>query len=429
MKRKEVITLSENIICLLLIFLFPTGMAELALQPHANVASSLVVVADFNVPVDPGSSSFMNRVVNYATSQQAAAIIIQMNTPGGLLNDVLAIVSSVAQANQSGISVYAFVPPNSLAASAGSYIAMSCNRIFMGSGSAIGPSTPIVVGGSPLEQNHTQAAMLKLMVGLAQKWGRNATTAYYMVQADEAFSADEAFRYHIVDGLANSISEVLNKVGLSGSQQVFLNENLYDQFISAISNPILDGILLLLGVLAIVIDIQHPTVLLSVIGAASIISGLIGADVISASLLGFFIIAVAAALIVLELKLGHGFAMMAGIALGALGILYLAYGLSYSPSPITTGTELVLFIIVVVGILAGLYFRWVIGPLRRRFKMTGPESLVGQIGIAVTDLKPSGEVRVAGYIWGAESVSGDVNRGESVKVISVKGLSLVVEKA
>jgi membrane-bound serine protease (ClpP class) len=388
-----------------------------------------VLIVNFNVPVDPGSSSFINNAVNYAIDQNASAIVIDMNTPGGLLSDMISILSSITKANQSGIPTYTFVETNGLAASAGSYIAMTTNKIFMGSGSVIGPSTPIVVGGTDLEQNHTQAAMLGLMVSLADKWGRNSTAAYNMVQEDQAFSAQKAFDYHMIDGLAGSLSDVINTLGLSGKQQITLSESLYDQFISTLSNPILDGVLILLGIVAIVLDVYHPTAVLSVVGAVAIVAGLIGAEVINASLLGFAILAVAAVLIILELKLGHGFAMIIGVAIGAFGIFYLAQGLNYSPSPITNVTELELFLVVVVGIVAGLYFRWIIGPIIHRSKLTGPEALVGKIGTAVIDLKPEGEVRVGGIIWRAKSVSGDIRRGESVKVISLQELVLVVEKA
>jgi membrane-bound serine protease (ClpP class) len=366
--------------------------------------------------------------VNYAISNQASAIIIEMNTPGGLISDMLSIISSVAKANASGIPCYTFVVPNGLAASAGSYIAMATNKIYMGSGSAIGPSTPIVVGGSALEQNHTQAAMLSEMQSLAEKWGRNSTAVYQMVQNDKAFSAQEALNDSLIDGFANSLTDVISKLSLSANQQTILSESLYEQFLSALSNPTLDGVLILLGIVAIVIDFYHPTILLTVAGAVSIVAGLIGAEIIDASILGFLILAIAAVLIILELKLGHGFAMMAGVALGAFGIFYLAQGISYSPSPITSVTDLELFLVVVAGVVAGLYFRWVIGPLRSRAKLTGPEALEGQIGVAVTDLKPDGEVRVGGVIWRARSVSGEILKGEPVRVKSLKDLLATVEK-
>ena len=404
------------------------GCLSLVTKGKAEGSSGPVLIVNFDVPVDPGSSDFVNNAVNSAIQQNASAIIFEINTPGGLLSDMTAIVNSITRAQQSAIPCYTFVVRNGLAASAGSYIAMATDKIFMGPGSEIGPSTPIVVGGSDLEQQHTQAAMLSYMQDLANESRRNVTAAGDMVQQDVAFSASEAVANGLVDGFASSVSDVISKVGLSGSQQITLNESLYDQFLSALSNPILDGILILLGVVAIVLDIFHPTVVLTIVGIVGIVAGLIGAEVIGASLLGYVILAIAAVLIVLELKLGHGFAMMVGVAVGAFGIYYLALGLNYSPSPITNITGLELFLVVVAGIVAGLYFRWMIGPIMHRAKLTGPEAIIGKIGTAVTDLKLEGDVRVLGIIWRAKSISGDITKGQPVKIKSQDNLVLIVEK-
>jgi len=394
----------------------------------ADITGGTVLVVDFSVPVDPGSSVFISRVVSTAQSQHAAAIIIEMNTPGGLLNDMISIVGSITSANQSGIPTYTFIVPNGLGASAGSYIAMATNQILMAPGSEIGPSTPIVVGGSALEQNHTQAAMLDYMTSLAEKWGRNTTAVYDMVQYDQAFSANDAVLVHVADGTADSFSAAVVQLGLSNNPQEKLGENLYEQIISALSNSILDGILILVGIIAIVLDIYHPTIVLTITGVIAIVAGLIGAEVIDASVLGLVILVLAAALIILELKLGHGFALMAGVVLGAFGIYYLSFGLQYSPSPITGLVEIELGVLVVFGVIIGLYIRWIIGPLRRRSKLTGPEVMLGKTGVAVTDLTPKGEVRVLGEIWRAESSSGNVKKNEQVTVKALKGLVVVVEK-
>jgi membrane-bound serine protease (ClpP class) len=415
-------------LCVLLLVPLCLSIAASQRQAYAETQTGAVIIASFDVPVDPGSSEFMSRVADTAISQGASAVVIEMNTPGGLLSDMIDIVSSVTKLNQSGIPTYTYVVPNGLAASAGSYIAMATDSILMGSGSAIGPSTPIVVGGTALEQNHTQAAMLSLMISLAEKWGRNATAAYNMVQADQAFTASEAYNYHVSNGFANSLNDAISQFGLSGKTQVFMSESFYDQFISALSNTLLDGILILFGIIAIVLDIYHPTIILSIVGIIAIVLGLIGAEVVDASILGFVVIAIAAVLIILELKLGHGFAMMAGVALGAFGIYLLAQGLSYSPSPITVSTEIILVLIALAGVVIGLYVRWIIAPIRRRQKFTGAEALMGKTGVVTSDLNPRGEVRVEGVIWRAESVSGNIAKGERVRVKALKGLVLIVEK-
>ena len=319
--------------------------------------------------------------------------------------------------------------PNGLGASAGSYIAMATNKILMAPGSEIGPSTPIVVGGTELEQNHTQAAMLNYLTSLAQNWGRNTTAVYYMVQSNEAFSANEAVAVHVADGTANSLTDVLSQLGLSGDPQVTMSESIYEQLLSVLSNATLDGVLFLIGVIAVVVDIYHPTILLTVLGIIAIIAGLVGAEIVGASTLGIVMLVVAAALIVAELKLGHGFALIGGVILGAFGIYFLSFDLQYSPSPITGVTEVELSLLVIFGVIAGMYIRWVIGPARRRSKLTGAEALVGKIGVALTDLNPKGEVRVQGEIWRAKSLSGDILKGGRVIVKDLVGLVVEVEKA
>jgi len=99
--------------------------------------------------------------------------------------------------------------------------------------------------------------MLSLLTSLAQNWGRNTTAVYNMVQSNQAFSANEAVANHVADGSANSLNDTLSQLGLSGNPQITLSEDLYEQIISALSNSILDGILFLVGVIAIVLDIYH----------------------------------------------------------------------------------------------------------------------------------------------------------------------------
>jgi membrane-bound serine protease (ClpP class) len=249
-----------------------------------------------------------------------------------------------------------------------------------------------------------------------------------MVQTNLAFSADGAVANHVADGEASSLSDALNQLGLSGNPQVTLNENIYEQLLSVLSDSILDGILFLVGVVAIVLDLFHPTIVLSILGVIAIVAGLVGAESIGASWLGLVILALAAALIILELKLGHGFALIAGVILGAVGIYLLTFELPYSPSPITNIVVVELALLVAFGVLIGLYIRWIIKPLRRRTKMTGAETLIGKTGTAISDLKPKGEVRVEGEIWHAESLSGDIVNGEKVCVKALNGLVMKVEK-
>lgn len=398
-------------------------LASAASRAEAAQGSSSTVVVDFDVPVDPGSSSLMANAVATAEASGAHAIVIEMNTPGGLLSDMLDIVSSIEQANQSGIPTYTYVPPSGLAASAGSYIAMATNSILMGSGSEIGPSTPIVEGGTALEQNHTEDAMISLMVSLAEKWGRNSTAAQAMVVSDVAYSAAQAYQYHLSDGNASTIQGALSQFEL-GPNYTVVQEGVYDQLLSALSDPNLYGLLILLGALAIALDLWHPTFVLSIAGALALVAGLVGAEVVGASALGLVVILTGVALMFLEIWQGHGLSMMAGAVVGAVGVYLLFQGVQFSSSTLVDYTQVEAVGVGAVGVLGGLYIRWIVGPLRHKRSLTGSESLVGKRGVAVS----STEVRVEGIIWRARIDSGELKKGEQVEVKAVEDLVLRVVK-
>jgi membrane-bound serine protease (ClpP class) len=412
----------------MIVLALAAALVFLALAPRilAVTAPAQPLVVNFDVPVDPGSSGMMAGVLDQARADRSSAIVIEMNTPGGLLSDMTDIITTIEQANQSGIPTYTYVPPNGLAASAGSYIAMASNSIIMGPGSEIGPSTPIVVGGTALEQNHTEGAMISLMVSLADKWGRNSTAAYEMVYSDTAYSASQAYALHIADGNASSLQDALSQWGLSSSYTT-VQEGTYDQLLSALSNENVAGLLILLGGLAIVLDFFHPTLVLSVAGAIAIVAGLVGAEAVGASALGLVVIAVGVGLMLLELQLGHGLAMVSGAIVGGAGVylLFLGVGVSSNSADLT---QVEAVGVAGIGVMAALYIRWVIGPLRTRKKLTGPESLPGKVGVAATALNPTGEVRLEGITWRATSLSGEISQGERVRVKSEEKLVLLVER-
>lgn len=398
-------------------------LASAASRARASSSQSSVVLVNFDAPVDPGSSSLMASALATAKASGAPAIVIEMNTPGGLLSDMVDIVDTIEQANQSGIPTYTYVPPDALAASAGSYIAMATNGILMGPGSEIGPSTPIVEGGTPLEQNHTEDAMISLMVSLAEKWGRNSTAAQAMVVSDVAYSAADAYRFHLTEGNATTLQGALSQFGLGQGYNV-VQEGAYDQLLSALSDPNLNGILIFLGALAIVLDLWHPTFVLSIGGAIALVAGLVGLEVVGASILGVVVILTGVALMFLELRLGHGFAMMAGAIVGGAGVYLLFQGVQYSSSAMTDYTQVEAVALGAVGVLGGLYVRWIVGPMRNKRNLTGPESLVGRRGVAVSPT----EVRVEGIIWRARTDSGELERGMQVEVKAVEHLVLRVAK-
>ena len=385
-----------------------------------------VVIINMEYTVDLGSSTLVRNAVEYAISHGASAILIVMNSPGGYLADMTNIISYLNEANQSGIPVYTYVLPGGLAASAASYIAMDSNVILMGPGSELGPSTPIVLGGSQLEQNHTEAAMLSLMESEAARWNRNSTAASYMVLYDSSYTAQQAVQYHLANGIVSNISAAESYLGIAGLSQVRFSEGYYDQFLSAISDPVVDGILIMLGLILIALDVLHPTVIMSAAGAVSLVLGLVGAELIGASVVGLVLLAASAALMILELKTGHGLAFLAAVLVGVAGVYLLGQGIQVSPSPYGLSFYVAAAAISTGGIALAIYMRS-ISKYRRR-PLTGRESLLGNIGIVVRELNPCGEVRIEGFIWRACSEEGRIRKGEEVLVTGYEGLQLKVRR-
>jgi membrane-bound serine protease (ClpP class) len=392
-----------------------------------------VIVIEMDVPIDQGATSLVSRGVATAEADQAAGIIINMNTPGGSLNDMISIVDSISN---STVPVYTYVGNDSGATSAGSYIAMATDRIFMGPGSQIGPSTPYILGGgTALEQNHTTDYAVSFMVALAQEHGRNLTAVTQMAAYNVAYDYADALMYHVADASSYSLGQTIAMLNLTGSAVVTISETPTEQLVSLLSDATVDGILLLLGIVAIVIDFLHPTVVLSVAGAILIALGIIGTEAIengngsSAVALPLVLFACAAVLIVLELKTGHGFMLMAGVLVGILGTVLLTYQIPYSPSPFGDVQYLELGLFLVVGGLLAMYTRWV-GKAIRKKPVTGSETLIGKTGIVTKELVPEGEVSMDGIIWKARLTGPSSNKlegGARVVVVRRSGLTLEVE--
>jgi membrane-bound serine protease (ClpP class) len=416
-------------------------LAPLALSNHNQLtevsaqatSNRTVVVIEMDVPIDQGATSLTARSISSAESDNAAAVIIDMNTPGGSLNDMISIVDDI---NSSTVPVYTYVGNDSGATSAGSYIAMATDKIFMGPGSQIGPSTPYILGGgTALEQNHTTDYAISFMDALAQAHGRNVTAATQMAAYNVAYSYADALKYHIADASSNSLQQTINMLNLTGASVVTISETPTEQLVSLLSDATVDGIILLLGIVAIVVDFLHPTIVLSVAGAVLIALGIIGTEAIengngsSAIAVPLVLFAAAAVLIVLELKIGNGFMILSGVIVGIIGTVLLTYQIPYSPSPFGDAQIVELGIFLIVGIILALYVRWV-GKAIRKKPFTGSEALIGKSGIVTSSLSPQGEVSVDGIIWKARLVGPEgmtLDKGSRVVVVKRSNLLLEVE--
>ena len=180
------IILSLIVLSVFIILVVPAHLA--AQQP----SSKNVMIINLDEEIDPGSASMIAQALSPSNTANTVAVVISMNTPGGILDNMIQMVDAINATEARGIPVYTYIVPDGMGASAGSYVAMASTGIYMGPGSFIGPSTPIVVGGTALEQNHTEAAMFSLMQSMAYAHNRNATAAGIMVSQNYAYNYTSA---------------------------------------------------------------------------------------------------------------------------------------------------------------------------------------------------------------------------------------------
>src|SRR5947209_3098521 len=300
--------------------------------PRVLAVPAGAILINFDIPVDAGSADYFQRAAQMAIADNEDLVIV-MNTPGGLLLDMVQIINYTQEVQNHGLAVYTYVPPAAFAASAGSYIALATNAVYMGNGSVIGPSTPYIIGGDPSQIQHVQNFATGLMRSLAEAHGYNVAAAVNMAENNTAYTGMEAANIGLVTGMADTLNVFLTKVGLSGVPLTTYSEPLYDQFLSFLSDPTVDGLFILVGVIALVLDLFHRTLFVTVVAVIMIALGFLGAGSIAACPVAILVLIIAAALIFIEVKAGHGFFALTGIVLGLAGTYLLAYAVQWSPSP------------------------------------------------------------------------------------------------
>ncbi len=394
-----------------------------------NASQNNIVIIQFNYNVDPGAQDYFQSTLNYAV-QNGYPVIIVMNTPGGYLENAFSIVSMITSAENS-IKVTTYIPPGEMGASAGSYIAMASDYIFMGNGSFIGPSKPYIIGGTTLEEQHVVNASLAYMESLAQQHGRNVTAVATMVENNTAYTSSQALSVGIINGIANSLSQVKSILGYSSYSDINFTESPIQQFESFISNSTVAGFFIIIGTIAILLDIYHGSILLSVLGIVSIAIGLWGSELIGAAPVGLLMIFIGVALIFLEIKLGHGLAMLSGVFLAIIGSLIMTVDIPYSSNVpyLSYGNYLLIGIEATILPIGAIYLIALRRAALREPSKVGPERIIGKTGTAKTEFGPGkeGVVNIMSEEWTAFSEE-DIKVGDKVVVVQYSEGKVKVKK-
>jgi membrane-bound serine protease (ClpP class) len=401
----------------------------------------VVISMKIDGTINPVAASYIHNGVAKAQKEKAECLIIHLNTPGGLLKSTRSIVSDLLE---STVPVIVYVSPaGSQCGSAGVFIALAANIAAMAPGTNIGAAHPVTLQGMPdsimAEKVTNDAAAF--IHSIAEKRKRNSQWAEDAVRKSLSITETEALKENVIDLIARDDQDLLNQlegkeiVLSSGTVTLHTRAAPIEQFemsfseklLDIISDPNITYLLMMLGFFGILFELYNPGAILpGIVGVIALVMAFYAMQSLPVNYAGLALIVFAIILFILEIKVvSHGLLAIGGVAsmlLGSLMLIRTSSALEFAR--ISRG------VIISATLVTALFFLFVIGlglKAQRRKVVTGREGLVGITGQSITALSPSGTVRVHGEIWNAESVSGNIAAGESVRIIEMKNLKLFVE--
>ncbi len=416
----------------LLAFVITLTITTFTTIPAGSQSNFAAYVIRVNSNIDMGTADTVERGLQLARDTRADAVVIQLNTNGGLLGSTEAIVDAMAQAEKAGVKIVVYVgPAGGRAFSAGAFISMASDFIAMDAGTVIGSSTPILGTVDPSERAKITNGLATWMQSLAELHGRNQTLARLFVTQGISVTAEEAIHFGIAEAAATSPEDALISAGVAASSLGYVDSDLRSGILSLLSDPVVVSLLTSIGTLLILIDLFHPTIIGTAIGLTLIGMSLYGLETLGLQPLVGVLLLAGSVTILLELKKGHGLLAFTGVAMTLLAAAIMIYReplLPKAPEQLAPAYVLGAAALVGAGIF-GFYMHQIREALSRRPASHDLTLLVGMEGLAKTDLAPdkSGIVQVASDTWNAVADE-NVAAGETVIVKEVKGLKLRVKR-
>jgi membrane-bound serine protease (ClpP class) len=408
----------------------------------ASADTPSVKVLRIEGTIVPVVADYIDRGISQAEDENATVCIIELDTPGGLLDSTEGIVQKIMNAN---VPVVVYVSPKGAwAASAGTFITLSAHIAAMTPGTTIGAAHPVSAGGEQIPEDQMKKITefsAKWIKTIAQERGRNIEEAQLAVTESKSFTDVDALNSNLidlrVDNLESLISQINGrKVTLANGAEVTINTtgyelirdemNFVENFLHAVSDPNIAYILLSIGSIGIIAEIYNPGAFFpGIIGAISLLLAFYSLGVLDARLGGILLILLAFGLFIGEL-FTHSFGLftaggVTALTLGSL-ILFPRGSPLFQIDP---------WLIAVVVILVAAFFVFAIQRIvraHRRQAYTGREELIGKTAVVKVALDPEGMVLFKGERWTAVSEKGRVKPGEEVIITKVDGLKLYVTK-
>jgi membrane-bound serine protease (ClpP class) len=403
-------------------------------------ASAEVLKIDVNDTIQAATAERIVRAIDLAAEQKDAALLIQLNTPGGVMSDMHEIMQKIIA---SPVPVIIYVAPSgSRSASAGFFILESADVAAMAPGTNTGAAHPVGPFGKDIPGAMGDKVLndaSAFMRSIVSKRGRNVEVAESAVRQSKSFSDGEALSQKLIDYVAPNEQELFRQISLkpvkrfngetvtlnlAGQKVVQLEPTLKQEILSVLMEPDIAFILLAIGALALYTEFNHPgAVWPGTVGIVFILLAIFALHLLPIRFAAVVLIFASFVLFALEAKFAtHGVMAVGGIATLVLG------GLLLVDSPIPEmRVKLVTALAVSIPLGVITVFLMSIALRARRNKVvTGIEGLIGETGVAQTALTPAGKVFVHGEIWDAVAPSGGVALGGKVVVEHVDGMQLRV---
>ena len=420
--------------------LFIAALLLVAFVLAATNASADVLHLKLDDQITPASAEIIESAIARAERENASALIITLNTPGGLDTSMRDIVTRI---DASRVPVIVFVAPGGArAASAGFIILLAADVAAMAPGTATGAAHPVMADGSEINKTMNEKIVndaAALLRSHAEKRGRDPLIAETAIRESKSFTEREALEKHLIEIIARDEADLLAQLEgrtvtrLDGTQSVLhvadqkvteATPSLRQRLLLVLVDPRIAFVLFALGALCVYFEFQHPGAIVpGVVGTLAVVLALYGFHMLPINLTGVLLIGVAIALFVLEAKVGgFGILGIGGIVAAIVGSLILID----VPNPELRLPPGLVFAVVIPFAVMMIFVLKLAIRARRAKVTTGVAGMIGLLGRAETAIAPQGTVFVRGELWRARSQM-SIARGEGVRVRAVDGLTLDVE--
>ena len=419
-------------LCLLLIAFF-------AFAQSRGVAQQ-VVVLHLDDTIQPISEQYLERGLTQAAQSRSEALLVDLNTPGGLLDTTRSMVSKILA---SPVPVIVFVAPSgSRAGSAGFFLLEAADIAAMAPGTNAGASHPVIEGVKldPIMKQKLENDTTAFLRSYVSRRNRNTDAAQDAVLNSKSYTEREALQLHLIDLVAQNDRALLDSLDgrtvtrFDGSTIVLhtrgatltnVEPTLREKILDRMMDPNLAVLILVLGGLLIYLEFNSPgTIIPGALGTLLLLTALFSLNLLPVNYASIMLLIAAFVLLLLEAKFpSHGILAGAGVIALVFGTLTLVDG----PIP---ELRVRLTTAIACGIAFGLITVFLVRiaiRARQNKVMTGPQALIGADGVAQQPLAPRGQILVHGELWQAES-NIPINPGEPVRVCAVRGLTLLVER-